>query len=149
MGVMTPTGPGVLVDNTGNIFSSMTAFNDTSMMTPPNCASSCTQLVNLFNMSSYIGTQIVERTLTNGAKSYECMCLFGDGKLPSVPPNYNPTQNPGIAPVKSTSTDPSKLTCPNPPYISCASSAYAMNAATANPTAAPSVYPTAGTATRP
>ena len=140
MGAMTPTGTGVLVDKTGNIFSSMTAFNGTGTVTPStpaNCASRCTQLVNQYNLPSYIGTQVVERTDTNGAKSYECMCLFGDGKLPSVPSNYNPTQNPGIAPVKSTSTDPSKLACPNPPYSSCSSSAYALNAATAIPTASP------------
>ena len=140
MGAMTPTGPGVLVDKTGNIFSSITAFNGTGTVTsstPANCASSCTQLVNQYNLASYIGTQIVERTGTNGAKSYECMCLFGDGKSPNVPSSYNPKQNTGIAPVKSTSNDPSKLTCPNPPYSSCSSSAYALNAATAIPTASP------------
>eukprot|EP00956_Cyclotella_meneghiniana_P004623 scaffold5692_cov89-Cyclotella_meneghiniana.AAC.2 len=65
MGAMTPTGPGVLVDKTGNIFSSITAFNGTGTVTPStpaNCASSCTQLVNQYNLASYIGTQIVERT---------------------------------------------------------------------------------------
>ena len=143
MGAMTPTGPGVLVDKTGNIFSSITAFNGTGTVTsstPANCASSCTQLVNQYNLASYIGTQMVERTGTNGAKSYECMCLFGDGKSPNVPSSYNPKQNTGIAPVKSTSNDPSKLllgACPNPPYSSCSSSAYALNAATAIPTASP------------
>ena len=140
MGAMTPTGPGVLVDKTGNIFSSMTALTSAGTVTPStpaNCASSCVQLVNQYNLASYIGTQVVERTGTNGGKSYECMCLFGDGKLPSVPSNYNPTQNTGIAPIKSTSTDPSKLACPNPPYSGCSSSAYAVNAATAIPTASP------------
>ena len=139
--IMTPVGQGVAVDKNGHIFSSISAFTNPGAVTPStpaNCATRCSQLVSQYSLADYIGCQSIER-IKNGVSEHECMCIFGNGQLPSVPSSYKPTQNLGVGHI--TSTDPSQVTCPNPQFDSCHASTFALNSATASPSIRPSTSP--------